>query len=111
MKSFERFELQYAGSLMQTGHWEEAYETLLPIMDKHPYDIPTLQMMNDISFEVDDMVTAWITSYRLMELLPDESMGYLNATSAASALNLPFSVVYYADLYLQRWGQEPDADD
>jgi tetratricopeptide (TPR) repeat protein len=111
MKSFERFELQYAGTLIQSGHWEEAYETLLPILYKHPYDIPTLQMMNDISFEVDDMLTAWITSYRLMELLPDEAISYLNATSAASKLNLPFTVLHYADLYLKRWGQEPDADD
>ncbi|MBA3868663.1 MAG: tetratricopeptide repeat protein [Chloroflexota bacterium] len=111
MKSFDRFELQYAATLMQTGQREEAYETLLPVMDKYPYEIPVLQMVNDLSFEANDMITAWITSYRLMELLPNEAIGYMNAAVAASQLNLPFSVVHYSDLYLQRWANESDAND
>jgi len=111
MKSFDRFELQYAATLMQTNRREEAYEILLPILDKHPYDIPTLQMTNDLSFEVDDAVMAWITSFRLTELLPDESIGFMNAVIAASQLAMPFTVVHYADLYLQRWGNKPDAND
>ncbi|MCA0455217.1 MAG: hypothetical protein LCI00_14675 [Chloroflexi bacterium] len=111
MKSLERFDLEYAGIMMQTERWDEAYETLLPIMQKHPYDTTVLQMMNDVSFEVEDIITALITSYRLVELLPDASTGYMNMALAGSQLQLAFTTFHYADLYLQRWGNEPEAAD
>jgi tetratricopeptide (TPR) repeat protein len=104
-------QLQYARNLAASDRWEEAADVVAELLERHPDSIPALELMLQISSELEDPTAMWFAAWKLVKLSPDDQNAYFALAAASMANALPFCALYFAQDYLRRWPKGNNADD
>jgi tetratricopeptide (TPR) repeat protein len=96
-------QLQYAKNLAASRRWEEAADVVGELLERHPDNTPALELMLQISSELEDPVAIWLAAWKLVKLSPDDQHAYFALAAASMANAMPFCALYYTQDSLRRW--------